>query len=141
MKWAVPAAVFMLLFAGSSLAKDCSAIDAEAADEAIDHLNSWQAVSDNFTHYGQCDDGDIAEGNSEAVIRMLVDKWKTLPELTALAKQNSAFGEWVLGHIDSTLDSGDLQKAADLASSHCPEGNAEMCKRIADAANQAIEDN
>lgn len=141
MRWTVPVAICMLLFAGSIQAKDCSPTDAEAADEAVDHLTTWQDVSENFTHYGQCDDGDIAEGNAEAVIRLLVDKWKTLPELNSLIQKNPIFGEWVLNHIDSTLDSNDLQKAADLAITQCPVSSIVLCQKIATAAKLAIEDN
>lgn len=141
MKLTMTTGVLCLLVAGSVMAKDCSPSDAEAADLAVDHLNNWHEVYENVNQYSQCDDGSIAEGNSEAVIRLLVDKWNTLPELNTLVKKKPAFGEWVLNHVDSTLDSDDLQKAAHLATSQCPTTATMLCQQIVRAATQAAEDN
>lgn len=127
-----------LLLSSNALAGLCIPKDAEAAEQALDHLTSWQVMNDNFTRFHQCDEGTIAEGNSEAVIRLLVDKWKTLPELNVLAKQNAAFETWVLSHIDSTLDSGDLQTTVDLATSQCPASESVLCRKIVKAAQAAI---
>lgn len=126
------------LSASNAIASECTLKDAEAAEQAADHLTSWQAMSDNFTHYRQCDGGSIAEGNSEAVIRLLVDKWKTLHELSLLTRQNAAFETWVLSHIDSTLDSDDLQTTVKLATSQCPASESTLCQKIVKAAQAAI---
>lgn len=134
----------ILLFAvtflsvSNALADECTIKDAEAAEQAVDHLTSWQAMNDNFTRFYQCDEGSIAEGNSEAVIRLLVDKWEALPKLSVLTRQNAAFETWVLSHIDSTLDSGDLQTAVDLATSQCPASESALCQKIVKAAQAAI---
>lgn len=72
-------ACLFLVATGSAVAKDCSPADEEAADMATDYLTNWQAVRDSYARYRQCDDGSIAEGNSEAVVRLLVDKWNTIP--------------------------------------------------------------
>ena len=74
------------LSVSNALADECTIKDAEAAEQAVDHLTSWQVMNDNFTRFHQCDEGSIAEGNSEAVIRLLVDKWETLPKLSVLTK-------------------------------------------------------
>jgi len=127
-----------LLLSSNALAEVCIPKDAEAAEQAVDHLTSWQVMNDNFTRFHQCDEGSIAEGNSEAVIRLLVDKWETLPKLSVLTRQNAAFETWVLGHIDSTLDSGDLQTTVDLATSQCPASESTLCRKIVKAAQAAI---
>jgi len=126
------------LSVSNALADECTIKDAEAAEQAVDHLTSWQAMNDNFTRFYQCDEGSIAEGNSEAVIRLLVDKWEALPKLSVLTRQNAAFETWVLSHIDSTLDSGDLQTAVDLATSQCPASESALCQKIVKAAQAAI---
>ncbi|MDK9362796.1 MULTISPECIES: hypothetical protein [Lelliottia] len=136
----IPIAALFLLAMSNAMAKDCTPADAEAADLAVDSLSSWQAVSENYSHYGQCDDGSIAEGNSEAVIRLLVDKWNTLPALDALAKKNPAFGDWVLNHIDTTLDSGDLEAVARRAQKNCPDHSKQLCEKVGSAADQALEE-
>ncbi|WP_314421402.1 hypothetical protein [Pseudescherichia vulneris] len=127
-----------LLLCSHALADECTIKDAEAAEQAVDHLTSWQALNDNFTRFHQCDEGSIAEGNSEAVIRLLVDKWEALPKLSVLTRQNAAFETWVLSHIDSTLDSGDLQTAVNLATSQCPASESALCQKIVKAAQAAI---
>ena len=126
------------LSVSNALANECTIKDAEAAEQAADHLTSWQAMNDNYTRYYQCDEGSIAEGNSEAVIRLLVDKWEALPKLNVLTRKNAAFEAWVLSHIDSTLDSGDLQTAVDLATSQCPASESALCQKIVKAAQAAI---
>ncbi|WP_312455356.1 hypothetical protein [Pseudescherichia sp.] len=130
--------VTIFLSASNAIAGECTIKDAEAAEQAVDHLTNWQAMNDNFTRYRQCDEGSIAEGNSEAVIRLLVDKWKTLPELGSLTKKSPAFENWVLSHIDSTLDSDDLQKTVNLATSQCPVSERALCQQISQAAQAAI---
>lgn len=127
-----------LLLSSNALAGLCIPKDAEAAEQALDHLTSWQVMNDNFTRFHQCDEGSIAEGNSEAVIRLLVDKWGTLPKLSVLTRQNAAFETRVLSHIDSTLDSGDLQTTVDLATSQCPASESVLCRKIVKAAQAAI---
>ncbi|WP_222889524.1 hypothetical protein [Enterobacter sp. C2] len=127
-----------LLLSSNALAEVCIPKDAEAAEQAVDHLTSWQVMNDNFTRFHQCDEGSIAEGNSEAVIRLLVDKWETLPKLSVLTRQNAAFETWVLSHIDSTLDSGDLQTTVNLATSQCPASESTLCRKIVKAAQAAI---
>ncbi len=127
-----------LLLSSNASAEVCIPKDAEAAEQAVDHLTSWQVMNDNFTRFHQCDEGSIAEGNSEAVIRLLVDKWETLPKLSVLTRQNATFETWVLSHIDSTLDSGDLQTTVDLATSQCPASESTLCRKIVKAAQAAI---
>ncbi|WP_312583581.1 hypothetical protein [Atlantibacter sp.] len=122
-------------------AAECSKADADAAENTVDHLKTWSSVYDNYVRYQQCDEGSISEGNSEAVIRLLVDHWNELPTFKALAKQNPAFEDWVLSHIDATLSVADLQKATDIAKTQCPSPDAELCAKISAAAFHASEEN
>ena len=107
--------------------KSCTPKDAEAADEAVDHLDSWKKVDAARMQFGHCDDGSIAEGNSEAVARLLVDQWNTLPALAGLIKTHPALKRFVLRHIDSTLNTDDLKKIEALASSSCQKDLLELC--------------
>ena len=133
-------ACLFLLATGSAVAKDCSPADEEAADMATDHLTSWQAVRDNYARYSQCDDGSIAEGNSEAVVRLLVDKWSTIPELDALTKQNASFEAWVLKHINTTADGEDLATIERNAKENCGDGSKKICAKVGDVAKQALQE-
>lgn len=118
-------------------AKVCSEREATAADAMVDHPGSWANVNTTFTKYGHCDDGEIAEGNSEAVARLLVDHWDTLPQLAALIKRNPRLKAFVLRHIDTTLDTDDLTKIATLTASSCPAGMNALCRELGDAASKA----
>lgn len=118
-------------------AKACSAKDAVAADAAIDGLDSWAKVRRAYRMYGHCDDGSIAEGNSEAVARLLVDHWNTLPMLAELAQRDPAFKGFVLRHVDSTLNTVDLDRIGALASKQCPAGRAPLCRALEHAAARA----
>lgn len=129
-----------LLAAGNVAAEThtakCNASQAEAADAAVDTLNSWKAVAAFRAKFAQCDDGSIAEGSSEAVGRLLVDHWDTLPELSRLIEKTPALRPFVLRHINSTLDTGDLEKIKQNAA-NCPSGVQSLCKCIAKAAAEA----
>jgi hypothetical protein len=114
--------------------KACSPKDAEAADAAVDGLDSWAKVEWSFKKYGHCDDGSIAEGNSGAVARLLVDHWATLPLLAERVKRDQALKKFILRHIDSTLDTDDLSRIGELASTQCPSGSAPLCRQLSQAA-------
>lgn len=132
-------ALFLALTIGAAAeAGTCTPKDAEAADAAIDHLDTWADVYGNFKKYGHCDDGSIAEGNSEGVARLLVDKWQTLPQLGALIKRHPAFRAYVLRHIDTTLNTDDLDRIADSASTACPKGSERLCASLKEAATKAV---
>ncbi|RDU98543.1 hypothetical protein DWV00_12675 [Trinickia dinghuensis] len=118
-------------------AKVCSERDATAADAMVDHLDSWSQVNVTFTKYGHCDDGEIAEGNSEGIARLLVDHWETLPQLGVLIRRNPRLKAFVLRHIDSTLDTVDLTKISSLATSSCPPGMGALCHDLGTVASKA----
>jgi len=117
--------------------KTCTPNDAMAADAMVDHLDSWIKVKETFIKYGHCDDGEIAEGNSEAIARLLVDHWKFLPQLEAMIKHNPPLKTFVLRHIDTTLDTDDLDTIKTLASSSCPSGMNALCQELIGAVSQA----
>jgi hypothetical protein len=132
-------ALFLGLALGAAAeARTCTPKDAEAADAAIDHLATWADVYGNFKNYGHCDDGSIAEGNSEGVARLLVDKWQTLPQLAALIKRHPAFRAYVLRQIDTTLNTDDLDRIAESATAACPKGSDKLCASLKEAATKAV---
>jgi len=107
------------------------------ADAELDGLDTWSKIRTAFQRYGQCDDGSIAEGNSEAVARLLVDQWTTLPTLAALVRRDRGLEGFVLRHIDTTLDPDDLERIKMLASSRCPAGIESLCSALSAAATRA----
>lgn len=119
-------------------AKACSPQAAEAADAAIDNLDDWRKLQKAFTVYGQCDDGSIAEGYSEAIARLLVDKWNTLPTLAALAGRDRAFRQYVTHHINSTMDTNDLETIKRYSAFQCPPVAMALCQSLQRAAEDAL---
>jgi hypothetical protein len=49
----------------------CDDASAFVAEGEVDYLKTWEQIHDSFKRYFACDDGAIAEGYSEAVVKML----------------------------------------------------------------------
>jgi len=130
--------VFGMALIGAAHGKTCSPRDAEAADAMIGHLDSWTKFESAFKRFRHCDDGSIAEGNSEAVARLLVDQWNTLPLLAGLIKRDPPLKRFVLRHIDTTLDTDDLEKIKESSSLACRKDMALLCSDLKIAAIRAI---
>jgi hypothetical protein len=141
-KLALPALGVFLVVSGCAQAKSqsktCRPAQAEAADEMVDTLNDWNIVNDYFKKYSYCDDGGIAEGSSEAIARLLVDHWDTLPELFKLVSRDRSLESFVLHHINTTLNTDDLNRIERNSSLVCPQGAASLCAGMREAAVQAL---
>ena len=102
----------------------------ERAENEVDYLKTWDQIYDSFKRYSACDDGAIAEGYSDAVVRMLADRRNQLSTLQTLVDRDKRFGEFVFKHIDATTDDHDLDRVVANADRHCPEGDGELCSTI-----------
>ncbi|MES2295934.1 MAG: hypothetical protein V4582_02780 [Pseudomonadota bacterium] len=129
-----------MLFPAMAQAQNCSSREQEAADAMLDHLDNWQALAVAHKNYGQCDDGSIAEGYSEAVARLLVDHWHSVPTLANMIRTDRSFKRFVLHHIDSTLDTRELERIIALASASCPPGLQYLCGELRVSAKRALSD-
>jgi hypothetical protein len=118
--------------------KTCTEQEVIAADEAIDHLDTWSKVNEMSSQYAHCDEGEIAEGNSEAVARLLVNHWRTLPQLGVLIRHDPSLKDFVLRHINTTLDTDDLSRIATLSRSSCPTGMRSLCRELANTTEKAL---
>lgn len=120
----------------SARAAPCSQLEAYAAETVVDYLDSWRNVHRAFEQFSHCDDGAISEGYSEAVARLMVDQWQQFPDLLAFTKREPAFAQFVLRHIDETLDPDDLASIKRLATTDCSPGAEALCEHITDAASK-----
>jgi hypothetical protein len=111
-------------------ARECSRSEEIAAGDSVVRLGSWARMHEVFQKYSQCDDGFIAEGYSEGVARLLVDRWNTFPQLAALTLSDPSFKGFVLRHINSTLNLKDLKRISFLASNNCPRASEPLCTEI-----------
>ncbi len=116
----------------------CSPTQADAAEAAADHLTDWAAVSAYVQRFGACDDGGTAEASSEAVARLLADRWTTLPELAGRIHRQPALRSFVLAHVNATLDAADIRKIQALARTSCPPSDTGLCRSIQAAAIDAL---
>ena len=126
----------LIAWSAGVLGNECSKKEANAAEARIEQLNSWQKISDALKQFGHCDDGVIAEGNSEAVARLLIDHWRELPQLAAQISENPALKVFVLRHIDESLDGDDVKRIAVLAESSCPDGLSKLCGELKTTARR-----
>ncbi len=131
-------AVLMLCWMPFAYGKGCSSDrEQDAAVELAGHLDSWDKVNLLYTKYRHCDDGSMAEAYSEGIARLLVDRWDKLPELAAAIERHPRLKEFVLRHIDATLNADDVDKIEALATSSCPQGLGALCRDLANAARHA----
>ena len=114
----------------------CNESDATRAEDAVDSLKTPMELYNWFKQYKQCDDGGIAEGNSEAVARLLVDHWDKLAELHQPTVKDIGFKKFVLGHIDETINPDDDKQIYKNATTRCPKQLNEFCKEIATVARR-----
>ena len=137
-------AVLALLLSASCLdramaaGRACSPTQTDAAEAAADHLTDWARVSAYVQRFQACDDGGTAEASSEAVARLLADRWTTLPELAARIHRQPALRSFVLAHVNSTLDTADLKRILAQARTSCPPSDAGLCRSIEDATLDAL---
>jgi hypothetical protein len=122
-------------FAQQSAKRVCTEQEAKRADSEIDALKDWEHLYRWYQRFQQCDDGAYAEGYSDAVAKLLADDWNHFPRLLSLTKTDKRFQQFVLKHIDETIDAADARKMAINAKSKCPAGGEVLCRLIARAAN------
>jgi hypothetical protein len=116
----------------------CTVEDSKRAFDAVDKLDSWEAVLNFYKKYLPCDDGGIAEGVSDAVTKLLANDWAGFWRLRVRAEPQ--FQQFVLRHIDATVPVETLRGIGRNARSRCPQKSAALCKKIDNAAASAIKE-
>jgi hypothetical protein len=101
---------------------------------------NWSALHRLFKKFGQCNDGEIADGISYYVGQLFLKQWARLDELDRLSGADKPFGKFVLRHIDATLKDGELRAILDLSRTHCPTGESEWCRVVATRADSGLND-
>ena len=131
-------ATIIFLFSTSVFATErCTKEDSIAAASIHFYIESWAGMQELYKHYAHCDDGEAAEGFSDAVGRLLIKSWRRLPELAKLSQANPGFLKFVLRHIDSTLLPEDLARIEFKANHQCTRSQNTLCKKIAKEAKDA----
>jgi hypothetical protein len=131
----------LLIQVASSQERPCANAEGRRALEESVTLRSWDALFKSYKSYRQCDDGAVAEGYSESVARILADHWNTLPRLANLAEKDAAFQEFVLKHVDVTVNKDDVERIKKNADTKCPTGLRRICHDLAGQADSALKEN
>ena len=137
------AALALLSNVCSAQISQCDSADGIRAVEQSDHLRTWDALYRSYKLIGwRCNDGALAEGYSESVARILVDHWDTLPRLAKLASRDRRFLRFVVGGVNATLDTADVEQIRKKARETCPGRFRPLCGALvkqadATAAEQA----
>ena len=132
-------APLLLLVSVAAKASACPMAEERAITARLPTLKSWESLFVSFkAHVPHCDEGYIAEGYSEVVVRLLANQWATFPRLVKLSHKSSSFESFVLRHIDASAATEDLMRVQESARHHCPAGNAVVCQQVASAASSAL---
>jgi hypothetical protein len=131
-------AAFVLFFAGATAAAaddQCSDIDFKSADKVVYTLGTWNDVEQFFEKYAGCDDGDVGLELSDRVSDLLANHWDTLDGLKTQFDKSQRFEKFLFFHIDPTVMPDRYPKILDNAKNHCPDGDGDLCAKIAAAAS------
>ncbi len=101
------------------------------AETETDNVKTWDSVYKFYKQFSHCDDGGIAELISDAVAKLLANRWDSFDEFAKLASNDKGFENFVLHHVDETIDwSHDAPKIRQNARSHCPSKSTRLCKAL-----------
>lgn len=118
--------------------KPCSQAESQQSESEADSLRTWDTLYKSYRLYAHCDNASAAEGYSESVARILVDHWRTLPRLSQLTRKDKRFRDFVLGHVDATLDMSDVRKIRTNAMQHCLPTLRNLCADLRKEAESAL---
>ena len=131
MKTTILIALAVAVFAQVANAKECTRMEAYAAETVTDYLDSWKNVSRAFRAFGHCDDGGIAEGFDEAISVLWVNHWQKLPDMLKYTKENNDFKTFIYKRIWSeTVPAERWQRILKKAEKECPKSAKEFCAEV-----------
>ncbi len=109
-----------------------------AADNLLNTVRGWQDLHRAYPELIPWDDGWISEGISDFVVHRLATHWESFHELATIARADTAFGSWVVLHIDATTDEDELASIVRHARARVPSRSfAALRRRILETARAA----
>jgi hypothetical protein len=100
---------------------------------------SWTELYRLFKDFGACDAAGTSNRFSADVGRLFVNQWEQLEALNRLTIANKAFEQFVLRHLDTTIDENDLLVIADTSKTHCPAGQRRLCSLVHTKAQSTLD--
>ena len=114
--------------------KPCPPADAAKAEKAIDQVVGWQQLHKAWRDWKHCDTGNVAEGYTDAMLRLMVE-WKNV-EAFAESMKDPEYRSFIEAHLQSPAAKDDLKSVRSRATMSCPKGQDAFCKQLA-AATEA----
>jgi hypothetical protein len=133
-------AAFALSVCAFSQPKPCGKAANLQSEKKSENLRTWNSLHKSYRLYGRCDNVSAQEGYSESIARILVDHWGTLPRLALIVRTDQHFKEFVLGGVNATLNTDDVEKIKANALQRCPSQLKGLCDELSKAADDAIKD-
>jgi len=131
MKTEILITLMVLALTQAANAKECTQMEAYAAESVTDYLDSWKNVNRAFRNFGHCDDGGIAEGFDETISVLWANHWQKLPEMLKYTKENKELKAFIYKRIWSeTVPADRWKKILKKAQNECPKCGKEFCAEI-----------
>lgn len=129
--------VSLSALAGTNTGK-CTPQLAQSAMDNVDEIRSWGTLNLYYKRYRNCDDGSISEGVSEAIARLLVDRIESIPDLEKYLIGDPKFNDYIVSHINSTLNTDDLQSIKTMKIRAGSRILLKLRRKLSDAAMESL---
>ena len=122
---------FVILLCGCNILQakkiddTCSQKMEKQALISIDKINSWQDMYDFYKNFKVCDDGAIAEGVSDNIIKLLIKQKIQFNKLF----EDRTFQEFVLEHINELMTKKEAQIIKKKIK-QCKKPFNDFCKKV-----------
>lgn len=121
----------LLCLSAGANAKECTKMEAFAAESVAVYVSSWEEAYFAFIEFGHCDDGAIAEGFSEKISLLWSEHWETLPEMYVFFNKSSKFRAFVMRRVhDETVPEERWSIIRNNAKNNCSEVASNFCVQV-----------
>jgi hypothetical protein len=112
--------------------KPCTKADAANAEKAIERVLNWPQLHKAWQDFRHCDTGPVADGYTDALMRMMVD-WKGVDQVASAMQKDPQYKEFIYSHVKSPAARDDHTMVYSRARTGCPKGLDEFCAELADS--------
>jgi hypothetical protein len=118
----------------------CTKAQEIEADRSISKAHRWEDIYDSFRKFQHCDDGYIAEGYSNLIVKTLSHRWEQINVLVKIVSKDKDFYDFVIRHIDATTDKTELEMIISNSNKCSSKITVAICAEIKNAANKALKE-
>ena len=111
--------------------KECTQLEAYAAETVTDYLDSWGNVYTFFKQFRHCYDGAIAEGAQDRIYVLWSRQWHRLPTMISLAQRDPEFKDFLWQTLASeTFPQDEFSIVVQNTRRKCPSEAREFCRAV-----------